>query len=59
MDQFSQQKDGSRTEGDSKDTALWHYIPRFNKETIRIIHNKYTNYVSSKLYKCRALRSVL
>ncbi|KAI5074758.1 hypothetical protein GOP47_0010719 [Adiantum capillus-veneris] len=59
MDWFAQPKGGSHRGSDSKDAALWHYLPSFNEEMVPVIHNEYMDYASADMYKCRALRSVL
>lgn len=63
MDRFAGRKGGSRntegTEGTSKDSSMWHYLPSFNEEMIRIIHNDFTPNAGAEMCKCRALSTIL
>ena len=59
MDWFASHKGGSWKEGEGKGAALWHYLSRFNANSIWVVHMDFSTDAHAEIWKCRALSAIL
>ena len=59
VDQFAGRKGGVRSASSGRDSSLWHYLPCFNSDVMRVVHLDYSSEAVAELAKCKALSACL
>ena len=59
IDAFATRKGGIREQSSGRDSSLWHYLPCFNAQVLRVVHLEYDEEAIGELAVCKALSTSL